>query len=100
MKKQKYNELKRNSKIPKGDKIKKELREKDKSKFLGHRPDLKIKIDFEISPVFKITEAETIKANRLRRANLKINQNTHPESYYADCYVNSDEYKSKRKQSI
>ena len=28
MKKQKYNELKRNSKIPKGDKIKKELREK------------------------------------------------------------------------
>ena len=97
MKKQKYNELKRNSKIPKGDKIKKELREKDKSNFLGHRPDLQGKFDVEVSPAFKITEAETIKANRLRRANLKINQNPHPESYYADCYVNSDEYKSKRK---
>jgi hypothetical protein len=98
MKKATYKKLKRDSKIPKGNQIPKELREKGKSRFLGYRKDLQGKLDIEISPEFVKREKETIAQNRARRAALKINLNPHPDSYYADCYVNSEEYKNKHKK--
>lgn len=97
MKKSKYKQLKRDSKIPKGNKIKKELREKGKSKFMGYRKDLQSSFNIDVSPEFKQRDRETIKANKERRAKLKINQPVHPESYYKDCYINSKEYKNKDK---
>jgi hypothetical protein len=95
MKKSKYKQLKRDSRIPKGNIIPKELREKGKSKFIGYREDLQTKVNYEIDPNFKKREEETIKNNIIRRANLKINPEKYPESYYADCYVNSEEYKKR-----
>jgi hypothetical protein len=97
MKKATYKKLRRDSRIPKGNKIPRELKEKDKSKFLGYRKDLQSKLDIEINPKFIQKEKETIAQNRARRAGLKINLNSHPDSYYADCYINSEEYKSKHK---
>lgn len=97
MKKSIYKLLRRDSKIFKGNKIKKELREKGKSKFLGYRKDLQNKPNLDVSPEFKQKDRKQIKTNRKRRSKLKINQPTHPESYYKDCYIHSEEYKNKHK---
>lgn len=72
--------------------IKKELREKGKSKYLHFRPDLQTIINLDVSGYFKTKEKETILANVERRKNLKINQPQYPESYYKDCYIYSKEY--------
>lgn len=95
MKKSHYKRLIRGSKIPKGNLIKKELREKGKSKFLGYRKDLQSQFNIEIDPKFKEKEEAIILANRKRRESLKINQEKYPKSYYSDCYINSKEYKER-----
>ena len=64
---------------------------------MGHRKDLQITIDIEVSGIFIAKDKEKIQANIERRAKLKINQPRFPESYYADCYVNSEEYKAKNR---
>ena len=95
MKKAKFKQLKGDSKIFKGDKIKKELREKGKSKFLGYREDLQEDFKIDINKDYLREQRENIELNRKRRANLKINQEKYPESYYKDCYVYSEEYKNR-----
>jgi hypothetical protein len=76
-------------------KIKKEFREKGKSKYLFYRDDLKHKPNYESDGDFLKQQKEQVKNNIERRGKLKINQPKHPDSYYADCYVNSQEYKNK-----
>ncbi len=85
------------SRVRKGNKIPKELREKGKSKFLGYRPELQNVVNYEISPSFRKMEEEKIRKNIVRRSKLKINQEKYPKKYYSDCFVNSKEYKNRHK---
>jgi uncharacterized membrane protein len=71
------------------------LSEKKKLKF-------EEKVNKILSEVFKTNSNDTqeqskiVKDNYLRRSKLKINQNTHSEKYYSDCFINSEEYKNKK----
>lgn len=76
--------------ISKKVKVKKKFWQKGKSKFLAFRSELQHEPDISISGKFAMQEQETIQANRLRRAKLKINQPHYPSSYYKDCFVNQN----------
>jgi hypothetical protein len=75
--------------------IKKEFRVKGKSKYVEFRPDLKAYPIYIVSTQFKIDQMNKIRENQIRREQKKINQERNPESFFKDCYVNSEEYKKK-----
>lgn len=58
--------------------------------------DLAMK-SFELPVNFKEEQQLKVLINKARRANMKINQNKHPDSFYNDCFVNSEEYKNRYK---